>query len=225
MSHATTPPPRDLAEVIRSLSAVLTRQATEALAGDVEGVHQARVAARRLREALALVTGPLARDAAALLRADARRVRSTLGPVRDADVMVGLFNERVKKHRWLAIGVALVRHHLVEARELAARAAMRSLGGVDLLDLVGRSAQVTAALERDPQVRAAAQQLTRRARRRARGLLEAIRQAGPFYEPARFHDVRIAAKKLRYVLELGRDLGRIPISREIDALRTAQNTL
>jgi CHAD domain-containing protein len=213
-----------LAEVIRSLSDAMMREATRAFAGEPEGVHQARVAARRLREALALVTGPPKTDAD-ILRAEARRLRSSLGPVREADVRLALFAERAQIHRWPAAAVARVRRGLTERRQRAAHAAHHFLSRLDLATLLGRSARVTASLDRTPRFLASARRFTRRSRIRAGGLVEAIRHAGPFYAPARFHEARIAAKKLRYILELARDFGRIRVDREIDALRTAQDTL
>ncbi|HEY6358368.1 MAG TPA: CHAD domain-containing protein, partial [Vicinamibacterales bacterium] len=89
------------------MSDAMMREATRALAGEADGVHQARVAARRLREALALVTG-LPKIDADLLRAEARRLRSSLGPVREADVRLALFAERAQAHRWPAVTVARV---------------------------------------------------------------------------------------------------------------------
>jgi CHAD domain-containing protein len=224
VSHATTPPSSGLAAIIRTLSDVLTREATRALAGAPEGVHHARVAARRLREALALVTAGPQTDVA-LLRADARRLRTDLGPVREADVLVELFDARARTRRWPAVAVAPVRQRLLERRLQAGADTPAIFARVDLAGLLGRSARITVSLEHEPRLRASTRQLTRRARTRARGLLEALRHAGPFYAPARFHDVRIAAKKLRYVLELYRDLGRLPVDPEIGALRAAQDSL
>jgi len=202
----------------------MMREATRALAGEPEGVHQARVAARRLREALALVTGPSKSDADTL-RADIRRLRSCLGPVREADVMLALLAEQAQAHRWPAVTVARVRRGLTERRQRAARSAQHALSRIDLASLLGRSARVTASLDRVPRSLASARRLTRRARNRAGGLVDAIRHAGPFYAPVRFHEARIASKKLRYVLELVRDLGRIRVDKEIESLRTAQDTL
>jgi triphosphatase len=202
----------------------MMREATRALAGDPEGIHQARVAARRLREALALVTGPPKSDAD-ILRAETRRLRGSLGPVREADVMLALLAERAEVNRWPAVTVRRVRRGLVERRRRAAQTAHHALSRMDLAALLGRSARVTASLDRVPRFLASARRLTRRARIRAGGLVEAIRHAGPFYAPVRFHEARIAAKKLRYILELARDVGRIRVDKEIDALREAQDTL
>ena len=114
---------------------------------------------------------------------------------------------------------------LVARRAGAARGIGRLLGRVDLASVVGRTLEVAAAFERTPRRREVLASLARRARTRARALIAAIRAAGPLYEPSRFHEARIAAKKLRYVLELGRDLGRMPVEKEIEALRVAQDTL
>ena len=57
-----------------------------ALAGDAEGVHQMRIAIRRLRAALALFQPHLERHAAALFEAELRRVGRIFGEARDWDV-------------------------------------------------------------------------------------------------------------------------------------------
>lgn len=224
MSHATTPFPSDLAGVIRALCDVLTHEASAALDGDAEGVHHARVAARRLREALALVVGAPKTDADRL-RNDARRLRGGLGPLREADVLLALLAQEAVERRWAASTTALVERRLKANHDAARHHALHALGRLDLTDFVARSAVVMASLDRDPHLRGSARRLTHRTRVRARGLLEALRHVGPFYAPMRFHEARIAAKKLRYVLELVRDLGRVAVDAELETLRAGQDTL
>jgi CHAD domain-containing protein len=224
VSHATTPPLRDLAAIIRALSAVMTRDAARAIHGDAVSVHDARVAARRLREALALVTASPRREAAAL-RAGARRLRGGLGPVREADVQLAWLNDRARAWRWRPAAVARVRSRLMAQRRHAAKAAHHLIAHLDLARLVGRSARVTAWLEKSPSAAASTLELAVRARIRAHDLLEALGRAGPFYSPERLHEARIAAKKLRYVLELARDLHQVQLYKDIFALRAAQDTL
>ena len=224
MSHATTPFPRDLAGVIRALCDALTQEASRALAGEPEGVHHARVAARRLREALAVVVGDPKPDADRL-RGDARRLRSSLGPLREAEVLLALLADEAAERGWAASTTALIERRLKSERAVARHHALHALGRIDLTDVVARSAIVMAALDRDSHWRGSARRLTHRTRVRARGLLEALRHVGPFYAPTRFHEARIAAKKLRYVLELVRDLGGLAVDGELETLRTAQDTL
>jgi hypothetical protein len=61
--------------------------------------------------------------------------------------------------------------------------------------------------------------------RRAARLREAIDQAGSLYVPERLHAVRIATKKLRYVLEVAEEAGIQRVSGLIQALKDNQGTL
>ena len=53
----------------------------------------------------------------------------------------------------------------------------------------------------------------------------AIDNAGGIYLPDRLHEVRIAVKKLRYVLEIARELSRSRASARIRMLKTVQDLL
>src|SRR5687767_10967462 len=81
-------PPSDL--VIRQRLSALSRSLPGARKGDVKQLHQARVASRRLREALpVLATGSRGRK---LVR-DVRRLTRALGPVRELDVALLTLDE------------------------------------------------------------------------------------------------------------------------------------
>ena len=56
-------------------------------------------------------------------------------------------------------------------------------------------------------------------------LRAAIVSAGGLYLPDRLHDVRIAAKKLRYALELVQSVGQIQMASRLKALRQTQDLL
>src|SRR5688500_14137189 len=76
--------------LIRQRLNVLTRSLTGAQKGDVEQLHQARVATRRLREALPLVaSGARGRKMARTMR----RLTRALGPVRELDVALLTLDE------------------------------------------------------------------------------------------------------------------------------------
>jgi CHAD domain-containing protein len=65
----------------------------------------------------------------------------------------------------------------------------------------------------------------KRAGRRALALQAAIENAGGIYLPDRLHQVRIAVKKLRYMLEIARELTRSRASARIRTLKTVQDLL
>jgi CHAD domain-containing protein len=64
-----------------------------------------------------------------------------------------------------------------------------------------------------------------RAERRALSLVAAIDNAGGIYLPDRLHQVRIALKKLRYAMEIARELRRSRSAGPIRTLRAAQDLL
>jgi CHAD domain-containing protein len=67
--------------------------------------------------------------------------------------------------------------------------------------------------------------LEARAARRAAALSSAMTDAGAFYQPDRLHEVRIAAKKLRYALEVSADVAGVKSSPDLRLLRRTQDTL
>ena len=64
-----------------------------------------------------------------------------------------------------------------------------------------------------------------RAARRAEGLRAAIENAAGIYLPDRLHEVRIAVKKLRYALEIARDLSGSRATARIRTLKRVQDLL
>ena len=73
----------------------------------------------------------------------------------------------------------------------------------------------------DPWRRALAARLAHRARR----LHQAIGRAGSIYVPFRLHAVRIAAKQLRYTLELAVEVGLPDVRPHVSTVKRAQTTL
>src|SRR5688500_9915781 len=180
-----------------------------ALDGDERGIHQARVATRRLREILPVV----ADTGTALggrLRRRLKRLTRTLGPVRELDVADGLLTARAAGRPEPAV-VAL-RAHLTERRLAALDAlqeacdagrAKRLLEG--LTDLV-REIERAGRRGRGELPGRERRRLARRVIDRARQLGVAVADSGAILIVDRVHAVRIAAKRLRYALELTGEL-------------------
>jgi CHAD domain-containing protein len=211
---------------------VLLRQRLETLieampaaqAGDVRSVHQARVATRRLREALPVLRKTL--DAHALDRArhQVRRMTRALGPVRELDVSLQELEEFANRGVASGRAIAKVRQSVTQER-LRRRADMLTAitpGKVDRLrrelTSVGSGPEVGG---RPAAIRDAVQRVERRAVR----LREAIEAAGSLYLADRLHTVRIAAKKLRYAMEIERELKRSRVTARIRQLKTLQDLL
>lgn len=182
--------------LLRARWQALQRELKAAQTLEPRAVHQARVASRRLREALAVVsargTKPASRRVRALTRA--------LGPVRELDV-TGDLAASLGRALGPSDAATLVafRLHLTALREKRGARARAKLPGAR--GLARRLEGVLARLEErgDP---GALKRIEGRVRARARRLEDAVARAGDGFAPEPIHRVRVAAKKLRYAIEL-----------------------
>lgn len=224
--HATTVSASELARVLRRHVNALVRALTRARHrhGHVRAVHQARVASRRLREALPIAKAVATVDTGGIRRS-VRRLTSALGDVRELDVARHTFEARVGDDRWPFVAVAAVKRHLKTKR---ARGRARMLPRIDRRDIDKLRSRVRAranAIEAsDASLRIDAM-IGRRVRKRARTFVRHARQVGTMYSPEALHAVRIAAKKLRYSLELAKDVSGAPLGREIGRLKRLQSLM
>ncbi len=190
--------------------------------GDERAVHQARVASRRLREALPVLAAP---DDGPLRRARKRirQVTRALGPVRELDVALGHLAEFESKGAAPSPAIQHVRRFITRQRNERRRAMLEVLTPGKLEKLK----KPVAELSEEPQTdrTAARAESSRRVLRRATMLAEAIDRAGGMYLPDRLHAVRVAAKKLRYGLELQQQIGRSRATARIAQLKAMQDLL
>src|SRR5258705_161846 len=102
--------------ILRQRLVTLLKAMPAAQEGDETSVHQARVASRRLREALPVVG--VSADAAALGRARrrVRRITRALGPVRELDVTLLLLQEFEGRKTVSAKAIDRVRKAIVTER-------------------------------------------------------------------------------------------------------------
>ena len=211
---------RHLGAAIEARGEKLIAHLPAALEGDVEGAHASRVAARRLAEVLPLLRSRKAER----LRADVRQVRQALGARRELAVTRALLVEEAARWRWPAVLVAHVTRHLDARQPAINEAAEASAQVIDIPRLHRRLTRIArqAGAEDYPLLMA---RLRRRRVARERALARALKAAGTMYEVERLHDVRIAAKKLRYVLEAQVECaGRGAVAR-IHALKILQDDL
>lgn len=187
--------------------------------GDARDTHEARVAARRLAEVLAL-TG----DAGQRLDRDVRALRRALGATRELDVARLVFDEAALEHRWSKLAAARVRKYLLVERERRHQKVAPPLANVSVSRLRRRIRAVGeyAAGVPAPKLRPLVQ---KRVTARERELVTAINRAGAVYDIDRLHEVRLAVKKLRYTLEVAQEaLGR-RLALRIQALKVQQGRL
>jgi CHAD domain-containing protein len=188
----------------RSVARLLAADPVVRIGEDSEGVHQARVATRRLRSDLRTFRPVLDAPWSEQLRRELRWAGELLGRVRDADVLRGLLEERIgrlePRHR--DVGTALLRRLERERQrdrdELLD--AMRSPRYLALLDALVDAARAPRLRPhpRRRRARRAARHLTRRPWRRLRREVRSLPSRPP---DAALHEVRKRAKQARYAYE------------------------
>jgi CHAD domain-containing protein len=127
--------------------------------------------------------------------------------------------------------VASLRQVISDERRRLHRDMVRSLDRCNIEKLTKRA--VAAAKKRDKAAAELAEQrnprrldiVRRRAARRAQRVKDAMENAAGIYLPDRLHEVRIAVKKLRYAMEITRELSRSRATAKILALKRLQDLL
>jgi CHAD domain-containing protein len=170
---------------------------------DTEGVHQMRVATRRLRSDLRTFAPFADEDWSAGLRAELGWLAGLLGRVRDADVLLDRLDRRVASlPETSAATAASVLSALAQERADALASLLEALRGeryVELLDglvLAVREPPLTAAA-----AGTAKEVLPDAARDRWRRLARAARALGRNPTARDLHAVRIRTKRCRYAVE------------------------
>jgi CHAD domain-containing protein len=153
-----------------------------------------------------------------------RRLTRALGTVRELDVTLTLLDELARSPHVSRNAVEDVRARVVAARDAGRKVMLERLERVDAAKLEHRLASVGASLQTavaEPWRKALASRLAKR----ARDLSDSVNAAGHMYAPDRLHVVRVAAKKLRYGLELANDSGIRDAAAHVRTLKRAQDML
>jgi CHAD domain-containing protein len=210
--------------LIRQRFAALKRALPAAQKGDATSLHQARVATRRIREALPLAGSG---DRQRKLERHVRRLTRALGPVRELDVALQILDELelvtdVPRAAVTRLRQAVLAERKSLHREMRHAIDRCNLRKVEKRALAGTRKHAAGAGKTAPPP---ADALRERAARRAVRLQGAIDSAAGLYLPDRLHDVRIAVKKLRYALELCGRTGGARAAARIRTLKKAQDLL
>jgi CHAD domain-containing protein len=202
----------------------LRRHLPSALSGDDHAVHQARVATRRLREAVPVLSKGLKHSKAKKAGRKIRRLTRALGAVRELDVTLHLLADMARAGELPRTAIEDVRAHVVAERDRRRTVMLERMEHVNVEKLGRRLISVAEALEAsaDEGWRSG---LGKRLLKRARRLNAAVDEAGHMYVPERLHAVRIAAKKLRYGLELAADSGTAVAAPHVRTIKRAQDLL
>lgn len=218
------PDPRVTTRLLQRRARELKRHLPAAIAGDHHAVHQARVATRRLREAVPVLAAGLKNSKAKKAGRKIRRLTRALGGVRELDVTLHLLDELAQAGEVPRTALEDVRAHVLAERDRRRSGMLERMDHVNLDKLGRRLQSVSEALESSSD-ESWREVLGTRLLKRARRLSASVDQAGQMYMPERLHAVRIAAKKLRYALELAADSGTAAAAPHVRSIKRAQDLL
>jgi CHAD domain-containing protein len=213
-----------ISEVVRRSSRELFRHLKRANDGHRRAIHRARVASRRLREALPVAPGSRHSRRRDNAIRDIRRIGRALGPVRELDVAIREFEDDDRRLSFDPPAVACLFGHLNELRAERMHVLSHKMQRIDLGQVADDIDSLASSSEKS---RALAWQarLSVSMRKRATRLASELRAAGTLYAPEPIHNVRIAGKKLRYTLELAQSAAGLHVGKEIATLKRMQKLL
>ena len=220
--------------LLKRLQALTQEMDGVRLAQDIECVHRMRVASRRLRNALALFEECMPRKKLPDWQKQIRRITRALGTVRDTDVQIDWLDEILRdladaRHK---AGIERLRLRLRQRREQLQADVVHTLDQLVASQVVGEMEQT---LRQDlvqarlGQVKADSPYVYARAHAAIALRLEeflayetCVRQPEQVEE---LHAMRIAAKRLRYTLEVFAPLYEDNLKEPLKAAREAQDVL
>lgn len=206
------------------LAQITANAATLRSGRSVEGLHQLRVAFRRLEVALGAFGQEFGQDWLEELRGRAKILSGRLAPARDLDVFVGKLLEGPPKSG-VSDGLVGLRARAESARDQAWTAAAACIASTDFdlfLDDVAALAASQLPLSRDKRLPRAARRMLDRQQARVKKRGRTARSA----EEGDMHRLRIALKKLRYTAEFFAPIyGKRKVRAYLKKLRTLQNHL
>jgi len=214
--------------LLRRRVRALKRALPDASAGDASGVHKARVASRRVREALPVMLADVPSKKVKRLARRFRRITRALGPVREIDVTLGVLDATAARFPDAAASLQVVAQHLRAERTERQQDMRGRLEHVEADRLIARLEVMAGMADAQPPVVAHAVSravLAVRIVRRVRGLQQAAVAAGALYAPEPLHAMRIATKKLRYAMELAHEFRLLVSRRPLRQLERMQDTL
>ena len=211
----------------RSTRQLITELPVALVGEDPRGVHQARVATRRLRSDLRTFAPLLERASQKRLQRDLKPLADILGAIRDTDVLLDRLDAAIDRHprideRAGEEVLAVLRNEREAARDDLV--GYVEAGTIDeLLDsLVAMSETPPTTTDADTP---AAERLPNLIRKRWRALDRAVSRLGGDPAPSALHQVRLLAKRTRYAAEaVSAEFGK-PARRFASALAEVQELL
>src|SRR5688500_19803635 len=145
----TTRRPRGTESLLQTRARALRRYLPAAVAGDDRGVHQARVASRRLREAVPVLASGLKHSKSRKAGRKIRRLTRALGSVRELDVTLHLIDELAASDGLSRPALQDVRLHVMEERDRLRETMLKDLSDVNAEQLNRRLVSVAEAVAAD----------------------------------------------------------------------------
>jgi CHAD domain-containing protein len=157
-------------------------------------------------------------------RTKIRRLTRALGTVRELDVTLHIVDELARRPGIPRNALEDVRAHVLLERDRRRALMLERLGGVNSEKLGRRLRAIGVALS-NCDAETWRDTLAARLVKRGRRFGAVVKEAGLIYAPERLHRVRIAAKKLRYALELAGDGGVAAANPLVRTLKRVQDKL
>jgi CHAD domain-containing protein len=225
------------------------------LDGQTKALHKARVASRRIREALPVVAASAPPHKVRKLKRRLRDLTQFLGPIRELDVELDLLDKQADTDGIPRSALSMIRREVAAQRQ-ALRHHLGDNPPIDIKKLIKKLERIEKR-EEDKDEKGKGQRAERRGQRaegkgqraegrrkksdkfeaawrgvlaarllsRAKALRASIDAAGPLYTPERIHGVRISTKKLRYALEIAQESGITRAGALVKALKKHQERL
>ena len=243
---------RSLPEIVSSHLITLQRQHKAVLSGgSVEAIHKMRVATRRLQASLDLLQVKSNNLKTAKLKKQLRNWRRRLSSVRNYDVFLQLINTEVSSRRashgaqfdsLVSILEQKRGARITEVQDYLAKISVPRLAarlGITIPTLSPppedkggeeeaaetQAEPVPADLKKWPEESRIALRTADRIDQRLAEFQALADQAHATTHPRELHELRIAAKRLRYLLEVVSDQGYGDVSRALISLRTIQDKI
>jgi putative phosphoesterase len=225
------------AGTILGFAEVLQKHAQGTVLGsDPEDVHQMRVFSRRTRTALTLFSSCFPANKLRTWNKEIARVAKSLGEARDTDVQITYLDAYLKKSAGRRnLAVSLLLSGLADKRNAIQQEVKESLQELEdsgLLSDIGEECKkaLDADTGREKTENASCSRLTYLAAHihinaRIDDLLALEECVYMENDAKRHHQMRIAAKKLRYTLEIFKDLYKAGLQEEIEEMKNLQDIL
>jgi CHAD domain-containing protein len=174
--------------------------------GDTEAIHDARVATRRIREALPIVRAAVTNIDLDAVEVTARKAGRALGRARDIGVALDLIQELERRAPHIARSVSALRCDLLWEHAAAQRRLVKKIDALPIEEVRAIGERLRTRTWWPGRTSALSRRISRvmvhAVREQAGSLRALIVHGSGVYFPKRAHATRIDMKKLRYVLEI-----------------------